>query len=108
MLDPQIAAHIELVQAADKLSASAFVRGAPDRPLRWRFEATSRSRGGSSTVSQGGRIDEARSAPVGVLALTPGSDGTAVLSIYDGDTEVARDEVVFRAGEPLDITDKAD
>lgn len=95
MIDPTIAAHIELVQATDRLAISAYVVGKADTPLRWRLEAISRSAGGSSKVTQAGALDQIRNTPVSTMAVTPGSSGTAVLYIYSGDTEIARDEVTF-------------
>lgn len=97
MIDPQIAAHIEVIQAPDRMAVSAHVAGEPARPLRWRLEATARSAGGTSSVAQAGVYARPQEGPVGTVSVTPGSQGSAVLTVYDGDHEVARDQVTFEA-----------
>lgn len=95
MFDDQIQAQLQLVHLDQGLSVSAWVVAAPPRVLRWRLELTSRSRGGTSTISQGGTAMGQDSGPVGSVLVTPNSQGSAVLRVYDGGLEVARDEVLF-------------
>jgi hypothetical protein len=97
MFDTPPDARLELHHLDRGLTISAWVAAAPPRPLRWRLELSSRSGGGTSTVSQSG-LAAAGDGPVGSVAVSPGSRGTATLKVYDGDREVASDELSFDDG----------
>ncbi len=99
MMDVDINAHLQLAETARGVEVRAFVASEPLRPLRWRLVIESRSAGGSSNVTQGGATSGERSDPVGVVAVSRGSTGSATLIVYDGDREVARDVT------PLDAED---
>ncbi len=95
MFDVPPNAQIQLAYLDQGLCISAWITVAEPRVLRWRLELTSRSAGGTSTVSQGGRAMAGSTAPVGSILVSPNSRGSAILTIYEGDQEVARDELLF-------------
>lgn len=95
MFDAPPDAQLQLARLEQGLSISAWVVVAPPRVLRWRLELTSRSAGGTSKVSQGGTVTAGSTAPVGSILVSPNSGGSAILLVYDGDREVARDELTF-------------
>jgi hypothetical protein len=95
MFDAPPDAQLQLERIDQGLSISAWIAVARPRALRWRLELTSRSPGGTSTVSQGGTATSGSSAPVGSIRVSPNSRGSAILRVYDGDHEVARDELSF-------------
>lgn len=102
MFDAPPDVQLQLARLEQGLAISVWVGSPPPHPLRWRLELTSRSPGGSSTVSQGGTVSTTSAGPVGSVTVAPNSRGSAILRIYDGDREVAREEVSFEenAGHP--------
>ena len=91
MMDAGVEAHLELVRADQNMTVRAFVAAAPARPLRWRLTTLSRTVGGTSNVSQSGSTQGVSDQPVSVTVVSPNSEGTVVLVVFDGDQEIARD-----------------
>ena len=97
MLDPSVAAHLEISPAAKGLAVAAYVVPVSERPLRWRLIVTSKSAGGTSNVSQGGIVRGHSDAPVGTVTVSRDSTGSVTLVVLDGAQEVAHDSVQFGA-----------
>lgn len=95
MFEPGIDTHLELLRDTRGIEVRAYVAAAPLRPLRWRLETLARSSGGTSSVSQSGTIQGGSDRPISVTSVSPNSEGTVILTIYDGATEVAREQAVI-------------
>ncbi len=81
-------AHFEMVRSERGVAVSAYVAADTPRELRWRLVVSSRTSGGTSNVSQGGSTDGRSSGPVGVVTVSPDSQGAVTLSVYDGERMV--------------------
>jgi hypothetical protein len=97
--DAGVDAHFEMVRSERGVAVSAFVEADTPRPLRWRLVVSSRTNGGTSNVTQGGATDGRSAAPVGVVTVSPNSQGLVTLSVYDGDRMV-HEETADIAPEP--------
>lgn len=100
MFNADVDAHLQMIQQDRGLAIHAFVAADPGRTLRWRLVVASRSAGGTSNVSQGGTTDGASDQPVGVVGLSPNSQGSVTLSVFDGEREVASDLISFGEAAP--------
>jgi hypothetical protein len=98
MSDTGVDAHLDMVRQGEAMAIRAYVASAPPRRLRWKLVTISRSAGGTSDVSQSGTTDGTSDIPVSVTSVSPNSQGSVVLTVYDGDLEVAREAVEL--GEP--------
>ncbi|WP_303828578.1 curli-like amyloid fiber formation chaperone CsgH [Asticcacaulis taihuensis] len=90
-----VTAHLEIVEAERGLAVNAFVGPGTQHSLHWRLSLLSKSPGGTSNVTQGGRVEVGSSEPVGTVTVSANSQGSATLIVLNGDQEVARDEVNF-------------
>lgn len=95
MTDPGIDIHLELTRHANGVEVRAYVHSAPPRPLRWRLDTIARGSGGTSTVAQSGTISGGSSRPLSVTGLSSDSQGTVVLTIFDGDRPLAHEQMTI-------------
>ncbi|CAL1692617.1 hypothetical protein MMB232_02792 [Brevundimonas subvibrioides] len=101
MIDPDVIAQLDLNRTEQRLEVSAVVMSAPPRPLRWRLMVQSRGPGGTSNVSQGGTTGGASSERISTTTLSAQSSGIVTLLVFDGEREVASDNLSFGpSGEP--------
>lgn len=93
MTDSGVDAHVDLVRDARGIEVRAFVTAAPPRRLRWQLVTAARNAGGTSNVSQSGTTQGVSDNAVTVNVVSPNSQGSVILTVFDGDIEVARETV---------------
>ncbi len=103
--DAGVDAHFEMARSERGVAVSAFVVADAPRPLRWTLVVSARTGGGTSNVTQGGSTNGQSDGPVGVVTMSPNSQGQVTLAVYDGERMVHEEtasiaEVGDRAPQP--------